>query len=179
MMSFILQCLIHWDESHVLKNSVRQESSSTVRKCINNERARTGHLRQQCGTCQTAVRVQCFCHGIERAGIMCVLFPTGSAAGETTFSLGVEQKWLVKNWEGQTFCKFSVFYLHTVEIQEGIKSTHQGEEASSYQGFPGPFILKATNFTEYTPTGLVFQHPSEEFYQWNAKATLESAPRTT
>lgn len=163
----------------MLKNSVSQESSSTVRKCINNERARTGHLWQQCGTSQAAVRMQHFCHGIEGAGIMCMLFPTGSAEWDTTFSLGMEQKWLVKNWEGQTFCKFSVFYLHTVEIQEGIKSTHQGEKSSSYQGFPGPFLLKATNFTEYPPTGLVFQHPFHEFYQWNAKTTPESASRTT
>lgn len=92
--------------------TVSQESSSTVRKRINNERARTGHLWQQCGTPQTAVRMQCFCHGIEGAGILCVLFPTGLAVWETTFSLGMEQKWRMKNWEGQTFCKeFSVFYL--------------------------------------------------------------------
>lgn len=126
-MSLGLQCLIHWDESHVLTNSVSQESFSTVRKRINNERARTGHLYQQCGTSLTAVRMQHLCRGTEGAGILCVLFPTGLSVGET----------------------------------------------------PGSFLLKATNFTEYTPTGLVFQHPCQEFYQWNAKATPESASRTT
>lgn len=65
------------------------------------------------------------------------------------------------------------------DLLTSIYLVGKGEEASSYQGSPGFFLLKVTNFTEYTPTGLVFQHPCQEFYQWNAKAAPESASRTT